>query len=209
MPSSVGHALAGVAAAWAVDLIPGDRDWRTAPRGASFYRRAGNGLTVGCLLLAAAPDLDLLFHTHRTATHSLLAVAAVLPLCLVFFFYFAAGPHPRRVCLRRPRGSALASATSRFQYALRAALTCAAAYGSHLLLDWLAADPNPPSGLQLLWPFSGQWFISGWEWFGATERRHFLTLPVITYNLRTVGWEVATLAPVLGLLWWLRTRTNP
>src|SRR5690349_14131861 len=74
MPSPVGHALAGVAAAWTADLIPGDRAWRTAPPQASWYRRAGNGLTAVCVALAAAPDLDLLSRSHRTYTHSIGAV---------------------------------------------------------------------------------------------------------------------------------------
>jgi len=29
MPSPIGHALAGLTAAWIADLVPGDRDWRT------------------------------------------------------------------------------------------------------------------------------------------------------------------------------------
>ena len=69
MPSPIGHALAGVAAAWTVDLIPGDRAWRTAPASASWYRRAGDGLTLRCAALGAAPDLDLVVRhaSHRHA----------------------------------------------------------------------------------------------------------------------------------------------
>ena len=33
--------LGGVVAAWAVDLVPGDRVWRTAPDRASWFARAG------------------------------------------------------------------------------------------------------------------------------------------------------------------------
>ena len=74
MPSPIGHALAGVAAAWAVDLVPGDRAWRTAPASAAWYLRAGDGLTLLCAGLGAAPDLDLAFVAHRTVTHSIGAV---------------------------------------------------------------------------------------------------------------------------------------
>src|SRR5437660_717777 len=77
MPSSVGHALAGATAAWCADLMPGDRGWRTAPAAASWYRRAGNGLTLLCAGVAAAPDLDLLYGPHRTFTHSVGAVLLV------------------------------------------------------------------------------------------------------------------------------------
>ena len=48
MPSPFGHSLAGLAVAWAADLLPGERAWRVAPATASWYRRAGNGLTVTC-----------------------------------------------------------------------------------------------------------------------------------------------------------------
>jgi hypothetical protein len=55
MPSPIGHVVAGVAAAWTADLIPGDREWRSAPGTAGWYARAGGGLTVVCGALAAAP----------------------------------------------------------------------------------------------------------------------------------------------------------
>ena len=53
MPSPLGHALGGIAASWAADLLPGPRAWRTAGRDASFYRRAGGALTLICAGLAA------------------------------------------------------------------------------------------------------------------------------------------------------------
>src|SRR5258706_15440046 len=77
MPSPFGHSLAGLAVAWAADLLPGDRAWRAAPASASWYRRAGNGLTTACAVLAMAPDLDLAFTRHRTYTHSVGAVVIV------------------------------------------------------------------------------------------------------------------------------------
>src|SRR5579862_4431177 len=78
MASPIGHALAGLAVAWGADLVPGNRAWRTAPPDASWYKRAGNGLTLACAMLAAAPDLDLLFgRFHRTITHTLVSVAVV------------------------------------------------------------------------------------------------------------------------------------
>ena len=53
MASPIGHALAGVAVAWGVDLLPGNRAWRIAPPSASGYERAGKGLTLACAVLAA------------------------------------------------------------------------------------------------------------------------------------------------------------
>src|SRR5262245_60666953 len=76
MPSTVGHALAGVAVAWTADLLPGNRPYR--PRPASAAERASGPLTLVCAVLAALPDADLLFGVHRTATHSVGALALVI-----------------------------------------------------------------------------------------------------------------------------------
>ena len=108
VPSPIGHALAGLAAAWAVDLVPGDRAWRTAPASASWSQRAGDGLTAACVVLGAAADIDLLFVTHRTVTHS---VGAVI-LVALFAATLAANAH-------RP--------------VLRVASMCAAAYATRVL----------------------------------------------------------------------------
>src|SRR5437763_5310162 len=77
MPSPFGHTLAAAAVAWAADLVPGDRSWRRVAPTESWYRRAGNGVTFTCALLAALPDLDLLLATHRAFTHSIGAVMCV------------------------------------------------------------------------------------------------------------------------------------
>ena len=58
MPSPLAHALGGIAASWAVDLLPGTSRWRTAGRDESFYRRAGGALTLTCAALGMAPDVD-------------------------------------------------------------------------------------------------------------------------------------------------------
>jgi len=53
MPSPVGHALAGIAAAWAADLLPGRRLWPIAvPPAPVFMALPGTGGTV--TLCAAA-----------------------------------------------------------------------------------------------------------------------------------------------------------
>ena len=66
MPSPVGHALAGVAAAWL--------------SGARLTRRQTEITLFGAA--AIAPDLDLLAGTHSTYTHSIGAVALALLLTL-------------------------------------------------------------------------------------------------------------------------------
>jgi len=179
MPSPFGHSLAGLAVAWAADLLPGDRAWRAAPASASWYRRAGNGLTAACAVLAMAPDLDLAFTRHRTYTHS---VGAVVIVGLV---------------------AALIAKKARS----RVALMCAAAYASHLLLDWLGVDLYPPLGLQALWPFDSGWYISGLDWFRQTRREQLFTWPVIEQNLLAIAQEMAILVPIAAALWLVRVET--
>lgn len=179
MPSPIGHALGGVAAAWLVDLVPGRRERRSAPPAASWFKRSGDGLTLVCAALAIVPDLDLLLRGHRMMTHGV--GAAVLVGLL-----------------------AAAIAAHASLSVLRVAVMCAVAYGTHLLLDWLAVDTFWPYGIQLLWPFSQTWFISGWDLFAQTERSHLMTLPAIRQNVAAIAREIAILGPLVVLLWRLR-----
>ena len=169
MPSPVGHALGGLAIAWAADLLPG-------------RPIANPRVTLACMSLAALPDADLLLPVvHRTVTHSLGAVVAVGLLMIV-------------------------AAAVTGEVTAKIALTCVAAYASHLLFDWLAVDQSAPRGIQLLWPFSSTWFISGWDVFRGTERRHFFRLTTMRQNLVTIVREIAILAPVVGALWLVRVK---
>ena len=177
MPSPIGHALAGIAVAWTADLVPGDRAWRAAADSASWYRRAGSGVTLLCAGLAAAPDLDLAFAgAHRTFTHSIGAVV-IVGLC-----------------------AAVLAASARRPVA-RIALMCAAAYGSHLLLDWLGTDNYPPRGIQLMWPINHEWYISDLDVFRQTARLRIFTRGPMLTNVRAILQEIAILLPVLAVLW--------
>src|SRR5262249_44617457 len=115
--------------------------------------------------LAMLPDADLLIpSTHRMGTHSLFAAAVVF------------------IVVSGVTGKVTLSRASRVGGQARTAVICAAAYASHLLLDWLGADSFPPRGLQLFWPFSDGWFISDLDVFRQTARRQFLTAPIIRQN---------------------------
>lgn len=168
--------LAGVATALAAD-IPRRQDPDSDRR---LIRSA-----VLCGTLAAAPDLDLLIalpRVHRTATHSLTAVALT--------FIIAA---------------TVTGKVTRW----RTATLCALAWASHLLLDWLATDWTPPRGIQLLWPFSREWFISGADIFRQTALRNFFAPAVVAANIATVAQEIAILLPIVALLWLVRIKTAP
>jgi len=74
-------------------------------------------LTITCAVLAISPDFDFFLHSHRTYTHSLGAVGIVWLLVA-----FAAWR------LRLP--------------VVKVATICAAAYASHVLLDWAGRDDS-------------------------------------------------------------------
>jgi membrane-bound metal-dependent hydrolase YbcI (DUF457 family) len=169
VPSPIGHALGGVAVACLADLLPGQP---------ILTRR----LAWTCATLAALPDADLLLPiAHRTATHSVAAVATVTLLMIV-------------------------AAAVTGKVTPKIVVACVGAYASHLLLDWLQADPTPPFGLQLLWPMSSTWFISGWEIFRATERRHVFEPATIGRNVLAVLQEIAILGPVAVASWLVRVK---
>jgi len=177
--------MAGVATAWTADLLTGRQaaTRATAPD-ATLYDRIGGHFTVVCAALAAAPDLDLVFgwRWHRTYAHSIgaaLIVAAAAAL----------------IAWRRKRPVLFTS------------LTCGAAYATHILLDWLGADPTPPYGIMALWPFSHGWYISGLNLFDAVSREYWAPRQFILGNLLNAGWEVVVLGPVLIGLWLIRVKT--
>lgn len=170
MPTPVGHAIGGIAAAWFAESAAGTRSWpATIP------------LAIAAAVVAMSPDLDIPFGTHRTYTHSIAAAAAAgLGAWLIF----------RRWT---PRGAALA-------------ITIAAAYASHLLLDWLGKDSSNPPGLMALWPFSSSFYISGVDLFGEVSRRYWKPEEFIVKNFQVVGRELLILIPVAAVAWWLRSR---
>jgi hypothetical protein len=183
MPGPIGHALAGAVIAWTADFIPGSRTDRTVPPSPSWYDRAGGTLTLACVLLAAAPDLDLLFRSaHRTGTHSLVAVG-VVGLC-----------------------AAAIAATARMPI-VRVSLMCAAAYASHIFMDWLGVDRNPPRGIQALWPFSRTWYISDLDVFRQTAREHILSANSMRVNALAIAQEIAIVLPIAIVVWLVRVKT--
>jgi inner membrane protein len=143
-------------------------------------RRSSLRFVATCAVLAAAPDLDLLVRGyHRSFTHSLTAVLVVFIVA--------------------------ASVTGRVN-SWRAAIVCACAYASHLLLDWLGGDTLPPFGLQVFWPFDHRYFMSGLTLFAETERHNPLSAPTILKNLWAAATEIGILGPIAAGLWLVRVK---
>ncbi len=174
MPSPVGHALGGVA----IGLM--GSEW-----GASGGRReyaAGSAPSalaspVGraglFAVLACLPDLDLLVGLHSTYTHSIGATVIVTALLLVW--------------LRDPR----------------LAIAGGAAYGSHVVLDWLGHDTAPPLGVMALWPVSSEHFMAPWPILGPVSRQYWLP-GFLMHNVKVVLSELALFGACAGLVWWRR-----
>lgn len=176
MPTPIGHAIGGFATACFSDVF--NRKITRLMPSPSFPAMA-----AACAAAAVAPDLDILFHSHRTYAHSIGAafLAGVVAWWLV-----------------RRRGSR----------PVWFAVTIAAAYGSHLLLDWLAKDSAPPFGLMALWPFSSRFYLSGADLFMKVSRRYWKPGEFIVGNLEAAGWEVLVLAPIAALAFWLHRRPS-
>ena len=165
MPSPIGHALAGLSTAWA-----------SAPR-------AGRSLAIAGAILAAAPDVDVLFGDHRGSTHSLGAIALVTVAAAAF------------AALRRlPIG--------------RVASVCGLAYASHLLLDCLGRDTAAPYGMMILWPFSTRYYSLGANLFLEISRRYWRPEEFILGNLQSLLRELAILLPITVLAYFVKTRRN-
>ena len=133
-------------------------------------------LLVASAAAAMAPDLDLLTGSHRTYTHSLGAV-------------FIVGLVSWLVMQRRVRS------------AVPAAVIVMAAYGSHLVLDWMGKDTSNPPGFTALWPFSPDYHISGWNLFGEISRRYWLPQEFVLWNLQALAWELMVIGPIVLLAW--------
>jgi hypothetical protein len=184
MPSPVGHVLAGVAAAWfAGGRLPAG--WhrtifpvRTRTSLPSVNLTALPAEVVLFSAAAIAPDLDLLFGTHSTYTHSVGAVTLVFVLALLI-----AGTRHWRI-----------------------AVAIAAAWGSHLLLDWLGSDTSPPIGIMARWPFDAGFYQSPISIFDAISRRYWLPEQFIAGNLRAAAKEILILGPFFAVALALRRR---
>jgi membrane-bound metal-dependent hydrolase YbcI (DUF457 family) len=186
VPSPIGHVLAGAAIAWSFR-------GRSSTGGSTNWK-----LPVVCAVCAALPDIDLLYMpTHRTATHSV-PVAVLLTIVAVGVTGWV---RPVRAWLTEHFGEP--------SHPLVIGLACGLAWSSHILLDWLGADANPPYGVQAFWPVSDTWFFSGLNVFPGTQRRDPLSMRAMLINLRAAIQEFVLMGSVALAAWWLsRTRRS-
>ena len=176
MPSPIGHALAGVAAAWAADLVPGDRAWRTAPAIGLVVPTGRQRPHARCAPASAPRPISIsLFVAHRTVTHSVGAVVVRRPVRRGAGRQRAAAGRAHRADVRRRVRHRTCCSTGSAPTAIRRA------------------------GIQVLWPFSDEWFISGCDLFRQTARRASVTRAADADERRARSLqEIAILGPIVA-----------
>ena len=137
---------------------------------------------------ACAPDLDLLLgfatfgQRHRAESHSL--GAALASGILVAWL-----ARTRR-CVRSSWLGALV----------------ALGWASHVLLDLIGSDSQPPLGLMALWPWSNAYFKAPLVLFLDIGRT--LRASTVWQNAVAAAWEIVLLLPILLAVTWLRRRKS-
>lgn len=140
------------------------------------------------LAVGVAPDLDLFLrfvdgrNHHQAESHS--AGCAALAALLVFLVTRWRGG-------RRPA---------------QLGFTAGAAWLSHVLLDYLNRDTNPPIGVMAFWPFSHVYFKFPWPLFLDIGRT--LEWQTVLNNAVAAAWEVAVLLPLLWAALRVRRRAR-
>lgn len=140
------------------------------------------------LVVAAALGADLDFalrlldgrNHHQTFTHS---------------FGFAAVVGCATYVITRAAGSA---------EAVRLALAVAAAWSTHVILDFLGEDTSDPVGVLALWPFDRRHFHFPWPVF--MDIRRSPELSVLVHDLKAALREAVLLGPLLAAAWYARAR---
>lgn len=178
MPSPVGHSLAGIAfSGLGRRSLGGDRR--------AFRDQVA--LLVALIFAANAPDLDFLpgillgdpDRFHHGPSHSL---GAALAFAVVAW---------------------LGARALRARDAARLGLLMTLAFASHLLLDMLSLDRRPPSGVPLLWPFSGRTFVLPFAVFMDVRREpaagSFLASVLLRDNFIAALWELVVMGLVLAV----------
>ncbi len=154
-------------------------------------RPPSRATTVAFVAVGLAPDLDLLVGSHSTYTHSLGAVVLVLAATFGICRWLLPN-HPATAPARSPRFAA----------------GVAAAWASHLLLDWLGSHTSAPIGIMALWPFTSAHYQSSLYLFDAISRRYWLPEQFVWGNLRAAVKEVAILLPIAAIAYLANTKVT-
>jgi membrane-bound metal-dependent hydrolase YbcI (DUF457 family) len=141
-----------------------------------------------CLVMANAPDLDFIPGLllgkpalyHQGITHSL-GFAILVSMGVAGIFYTRGKSFPKIFWL------------------------CFISYLSHLIIDFFCPDRRLPFGIPLLWPISGEHFISPVPLFLGVQHAEHTSASTIEwfggifslYNIGAIALEVLLLAPFI------------
>ena len=128
-------------------------------------------------LIACLPDLDLIAGQHSGMTHS--AGFTVIAGLVAY----------------------LGSRSGRF------ALAAAAAYGSHVLFDFMGLDTAPPFGVMALWPFDQAFYMSPWTPLPPVSRRYWLP-GFWAHTMKVAAFEAVLFGGALAIAWWQSRRRS-
>jgi inner membrane protein len=158
------------------------------------------GLLLVCVALAIAPDLDfvpgLLFGTpalfHQGITHSI-GFALVVSVVAAAVYRLVIG-----------KGFIVVFFLGFLSYT------------SHLLIDYFGPDIRMPYGIPVLWPISGEYFISPVQVFLGTYHAESTSATtgewirgmLHLHNVSAIAWEIALIAPLILVGRWYRNRTS-
>lgn len=174
MPSPVGHTIAGLAGFFLIHPHLKKRQKLPLLGWAIFVANSPDLDMIPGLILAGDPALF-----HRQATHSITAAIAAVLLTVV-------GLRLNKIGDRQTWG-----------------LWIALLYFSHIFLDMLVTDTIPPAGVQALWPFTSDYFISPVTIFAGFDYNNpnlsFLRTILSWNNFFTVVREIVIIAPLAYL----------
>jgi membrane-bound metal-dependent hydrolase YbcI (DUF457 family) len=142
-------------------------------------------LAAWCGGLALLPDVDFVLGAHRMYTHSAGAILAVAAAIIMI---------GRVKHWNRPTALGIVGGL---------------AYGSHILLDWLAADQSLTPGLMALWPLSSAHVLSGVDLFLAPSWSYWDPAEFFNANLRYFARELIVILPLAVVLQLGRTSRTP
>lgn len=89
-------------------------------------------------------------------------------------------------------------------------------YMSHLVIDYFGPDTRMPYGIPLLWPISGEYFISPVQIFLGTQHAESTSATtgvwirgmLHLHNVSAIAWEIVLIAPLVLVCRWYGKRTS-
>lgn len=158
-----------------------------------------------CILLANAPDIDLLFGVfsgdlnryHHLGTHTMgWALATAFSIWLY------------GKCLLRPPAADYEGWIAFRNQPILAFWFVFILFASHLIIDIFTADTTPPYGIMFAWPFAQDYWHSPVSLFPAPAKKTVADI-FSWHNLKNGGWEFVFFLPFVAVVLLSKVRKWP